>query len=356
VSETLRDLGSSHILQATNMEHTSPGDTTIEHADPTAMTIEELRACLEKEGVDYSAIEAVLIAKLKVVRQFQHHGKGPYKRKREDTASLVACPVCEEICLPPTKQCDNGHLVCTACVEKLPVPKICPSCRVSLDHMSRNLTAEQVCASLPMPCSFKEAGCTHTVAYEDYKAHVETCDFRPFQCVTEDCEWQGPLEDFLDHVKQEHDFRSDVSSGWTMNWCKDTIVPRTATGILTGLTDDEQVVFSLVWSRALALRFAFWHVSRSPKDTKQWRIKITMSGPQGLEISRCGPMADLRTKLDLFGKASVGATAFELSNAQTALFDYGLNAETRSLCPVKDFDDPPEGPVLCFAAHIYRND
>eukprot|EP00242_Pyramimonas_sp_CCMP2087_P016115 CAMPEP_0198220822 /NCGR_PEP_ID=MMETSP1445-20131203/80834_1 /TAXON_ID=36898 /ORGANISM="Pyramimonas sp., Strain CCMP2087" /LENGTH=141 /DNA_ID=CAMNT_0043898729 /DNA_START=25 /DNA_END=447 /DNA_ORIENTATION=+ len=141
------------------------------------MTIEELRACLEKEGVDSSGSKEVLIAKLEVVCHLEQRGKGADKRKREDPVSLVTCPVCEEICPPPTKQCANGHLVCTGCIEKLPVPKICPSCRVSLDHMSRNLTAEQMCASLLVPCSLKDAGCMQQVTYEDLKAHVETCDF-----------------------------------------------------------------------------------------------------------------------------------------------------------------------------------
>ena len=173
----------------------------MENTPPTDMKLGQLRACLEKEGVDSSGSKAVLIGKLEIVRNLEQRGKGADKRKREDTASLVTCPICEEICLPPTKQCANGHLVCTGCVEKLPVPKKCPSCRVSLDHVSRNLTAEQMCASLPVPCSFKEAGCTHAVAHEDYKAHVETCDFRPFHCLIKDCEWQGPLEEFVEHME-----------------------------------------------------------------------------------------------------------------------------------------------------------
>jgi len=184
------------------------------------MEIEQLRACLQKEGVDSSGTKAVLVIRLAVVRNLEQRGKDSDKRKREDTASLITCPVCEEICLPPTKQCDNGHLVCTACVEKLPAPKICPSCRISLDHMSRSLIAEKMCASLPLPCSFKEAGCTHAVPYEDHKAHVETCDFRPFRCVLEGCEWQGPFEEFLEHIKQEHNYGYRNSSGWTSAWDK----------------------------------------------------------------------------------------------------------------------------------------
>jgi hypothetical protein len=321
----------------------------MEHTPPADMTIEQLRACLQKEGVDYSGTKAVLVIRLDVVRNLEQREKGSDKRKREEIASLITCPVCEEICLPPTKQCDNGHLVCTACVEKLPAPKICPSCRVSLDHMSRSLIAEQMCASLPVPCSFKEAGCTHAVAHEDYKAHVETCDFRPFHCLIKDCEWQGPLEEFVEHMEQKHHCRRKTSKGWSLHWDKGTNIC-TSKGTLNGLTDDEQVVFSLVWGPKRGLRVVFWHVSRSPRDTKKWRIKITMSGPQGVENSWCRPIADLRTSYD---EAIERATTLELSCKQAALFDYGLNAKTLLSCPMKK-NYLPGDPVLCFAAQIYR--
>jgi hypothetical protein len=172
------------------------------------------------------------------------------------------------------------------------------------------------------------------------------------------CEWQGTLEDILEHVQQKHSGRRSISSSWSCRWRKGTDLVRVATGILTGLTDNEQVIFYLEWSPELpgsvgklpgSLRAVFWHVSRSPE---QWRIKFTMPGPHGLETSWCSPINDLRTP---YKKAIKRATTFKLCSKQAALFDYGLDEETLALSPVKPQDPFDGGPVLCFAAHIYRN-
>lgn len=41
-------------------------------------------------------------------------------------ASLFECPVCFDYVLPPILQCQNGHLVCSSCRQKL---TCCPTCR-----------------------------------------------------------------------------------------------------------------------------------------------------------------------------------------------------------------------------------
>ena len=60
----------------------------------------------------------------------------------EDIKNVYSCSVCFNV---PRKgyiyQCDNGHLHCSACHEKLKKKK-CPICRIKLRE-TRNLAAEQ---------------------------------------------------------------------------------------------------------------------------------------------------------------------------------------------------------------------
>ena len=60
----------------------------------------------------------------------------------EDIKNVYSCTVCFNV---PRKgyiyQCDNGHLHCSTCHEKLKKKK-CPICRIKLRE-TRNLAAEQ---------------------------------------------------------------------------------------------------------------------------------------------------------------------------------------------------------------------
>eukprot|EP00959_Pyramimonas_sp_CCMP1952_P035009 732946-Pyramimonas_sp.AAC.1 len=143
--------------------------------DIATMTVPELRACLKQEGQDSSGPKNVLVARLEVVRKLRSSEHvGSKKRKREEAderLGMVTCPICEEITPSPIMQCENGHVICSGCVVRLRPAKICPSCRVSLAKMSRNLVVESTCASLPVPCCFKGNGCTQKVEYQSYKDH-----------------------------------------------------------------------------------------------------------------------------------------------------------------------------------------
>ena len=59
----------------------------------------------------------------------------------------LECPVCLNVPeTGPVFQCNNGHLICCKCREKL---NTCPVCRIPLGY-SRNLTSERMIALLSM--------------------------------------------------------------------------------------------------------------------------------------------------------------------------------------------------------------
>ena len=65
----------------------------------------------------------------------------------EGLRNILECPVCLS---PPTStpiyRCDNGHILCNLCRDKV---KICPECRIPLGNL-RCLTSEKiVMAMLP---------------------------------------------------------------------------------------------------------------------------------------------------------------------------------------------------------------
>ncbi|XP_022257053.1 E3 ubiquitin-protein ligase Siah1-like isoform X2 [Limulus polyphemus] len=61
-----------------------------------------------------------------------------------DLVSLFECPVCFEFVLPPILQCQNGHLVCSTCRQKI---TCCPTCRAPIEII-RNLTLEKVASNI----------------------------------------------------------------------------------------------------------------------------------------------------------------------------------------------------------------
>jgi len=127
------------------------------------------------------------------------------------------CIVCFE--LPPTYilQCENGHLMCQECFDKVVdyMKPTCPTCRVKLnrDLPTRNLFAETVLSSLLVPCP--NDGCQLTVNFKNVKAHsTGQCGFRKAQCkfATLGCDWKGLEKARRPHEKKCAILVSDVQT------------------------------------------------------------------------------------------------------------------------------------------------
>ena len=58
---------------------------------------------------------------------------------------IFQCPVCLKLPQCNIYQCQKSHLTCAECYDKMPKPRLCPTCRVRMPATPmRNLSAEQV--------------------------------------------------------------------------------------------------------------------------------------------------------------------------------------------------------------------
>ncbi|XP_016075762.1 PREDICTED: E3 ubiquitin-protein ligase SIAH1-like [Miniopterus natalensis] len=119
-----------------------------------------------------------------------------------DLASLFECPVCFDYALPPTLQCQRGHLVCSNCRPKL---TCCPTCRGPLGSI-RNLAMEKVANSILFPCKHAISGCEIILPHTEKANHEELCAFRlyPCPCPGASCKWQGSLNAVMSHLAHQH--------------------------------------------------------------------------------------------------------------------------------------------------------
>ena len=113
------------------------------------------------------------------------------------------CPVCLNICRSKTiYQCENGHIVCEQCYPKLTV-KNCPKCRNEM-FKTRSLVSEKIFERLPTPCQF--AGCSEEIMLNELENHEKECSFILVECVDNYCKAKVPINEFMVHCKDNHDF------------------------------------------------------------------------------------------------------------------------------------------------------
>lgn len=96
-----------------------------------------------------------------------------------DLTSLFECPVCFDYVLPPIIQCQNGHLVCSSCRQKL---TSCPTCRVPIATNIRNLPMEKLATTMMFPCKYSSSGCLASFLYTDKLDHEDSCEYKPYSC------------------------------------------------------------------------------------------------------------------------------------------------------------------------------
>lgn len=91
--------------------------------------------------------------------------------------SYLECPVCYDTLVSPIYQCQNGHIVCNHCIERLAQ---CGECRVPLSPGSRirNVALENICKSVDVKCPNRSEGCEIRTTVELLKSHLETCGYQ----------------------------------------------------------------------------------------------------------------------------------------------------------------------------------
>lgn len=166
-------------------------------------TAGELRVELAKRGLPTDGTKPVLEARLRKALEVEVP-LACVKRGREEQVAVdeFRCACCVEIILPPITQCRDGHLICADCLERLPKPRRCPTCRVDLSASSRNRALERIAEDLLFPCS--NARCGKRLRYTELANHRTTCDFQSFGCPFRSCQWNGDYDQLGSHFQERH--------------------------------------------------------------------------------------------------------------------------------------------------------
>ncbi|CAL8137606.1 unnamed protein product [Orchesella dallaii] len=117
---------------------------------------------------------------------------------QEDILSLLECPVCFDLPLPPIRTCVQGHIICAECCSRLTK---CPLCQQRID-IGRNFFAEDFLNRSVIKCRFKVDGCDAELVGEKMKAHAQICEFRPLKCKR--CSARVAFSEFESHMFNQH--------------------------------------------------------------------------------------------------------------------------------------------------------
>ena len=104
-------------------------------------------------------------------------------------------------------QCELGHVVCSACRDKLEPTGKCHVCGVATRGYRRCHAMERLVDSILVPCPYAAHGCFATPAYHGREDHRQACPHAPCHCPGETCGFVGSATALLDHFAGVH--------GWT---------------------------------------------------------------------------------------------------------------------------------------------
>ena len=132
----------------------------------------------------------------------------------------LECPVC--FYTPnngPLYQCENGHILCSGCIEKV---QECPQCRAKLPATKiRCLLGEQQLEWLPKKCKYSHNGCDFEQMpskkpskKQVLNEHETECEHRNVECTITACIKKVPLSKLLLHLKTApHMAPNEVNGG-----------------------------------------------------------------------------------------------------------------------------------------------
>ena len=118
------------------------------------------------------------------------------KRKVEISNDISHCPVCMDWFRDKIYQCDEGHLVCGACMDNKDWVKDCPQCKMPLqwggadEPRTRNRAVETLLDTIKMPCSFHDC---------DLSCHPEISGFGYIK--SDGCQFIGTKSELRQHEK-----------------------------------------------------------------------------------------------------------------------------------------------------------
>ncbi|KAL1207002.1 E3 ubiquitin-protein ligase SINA-like 2 [Cardamine amara subsp. amara] len=84
------------------------------------------------------------------------------------------CPICTDVLTSPILQCDNGHLACSPCCNKL--RNKCPARALTIGHF-RCRAMERVIKGVIVECPNAKFGCTQKFSYGKQITHEKECSY-----------------------------------------------------------------------------------------------------------------------------------------------------------------------------------
>ncbi|TVU17660.1 hypothetical protein EJB05_33708, partial [Eragrostis curvula] len=110
------------------------------------------------------------------------------------------------------EKCKRGHVVCSACCDKLKATGKCHVCGVSTRGYSRCHAMEHLVVSICIPCPNAIHGCGAKPAYHNRDSHSRLCPHAPCRCPGASCGFIGSTAALLDHFATVHSWPCTVKA------------------------------------------------------------------------------------------------------------------------------------------------
>ncbi|EES17728.1 putative E3 ubiquitin-protein ligase SINA-like 6 [Sorghum bicolor] len=128
-----------------------------------------------------------------------------------EDADALDCGACYHPLKPPIFQCNEGHVVCSSCRDKLVPAGKCHVCGTATSNYHRCHAMERLVDSIRVPCPNAAYGCNTRPAYYDHHGHCKTCPYAPYHCPSKECSFFGSTDALLDHLTGAHGWPSPTN-------------------------------------------------------------------------------------------------------------------------------------------------
>ncbi|KAL7606994.1 hypothetical protein Lser_V15G19827 [Lactuca serriola] len=114
---------------------------------------------------------------------------------------VLDCPICLDPLFSPVFQCENGHIACSTCCQK--VKRKCPSCCMPIGY-NRCRAIEKVLESVKISCKNTPYGCKESIPYSKKNDHEQTCLHTKCCCPISSCPFIGSSKNLNLHFGIQH--------------------------------------------------------------------------------------------------------------------------------------------------------
>lgn len=246
------------------------------------------------QGIEPAEL-ASLQARLREREVELHYQRLENERFLRELQESVECPVCFSIPrAPPVPCCQNGHVICAKCKDKV---EVCPTCRIPMVNCVSQVAAT-IIQKIQHPCDFKEAGCDARCDIGSIAVHEERCGFRLVRCPHWACDEQISLTGLTSHV---------ISSECGDNYMAKPLPYQEEIEYTRALDDQDGNSFwrpSLLQSHNITF---YLQIEKCGKN-KQWYFYVQMEGSSSeceryeTRISVCKFPASDRYSISYYGK------------------------------------------------------